>query len=69
MEERPLTENTQESEKAAKAAVVARCLIIPAAMGFGALFVLNFVLVLLAVVLASVGILTAAMGTLYTLGA
>ena len=69
MEERPLTENTQESEKAPKAAVVARCLIIPAAMGFGALFVLNFVLVLLAVVLASVGILTAAMGTLYTLGA
>ncbi|MCM1298103.1 MAG: DUF4097 domain-containing protein [[Eubacterium] siraeum] len=69
MEERSVTENVQESEKTAKAAVAARCLIIPAIMGFAALFAVNFVLILLAVVLVSVGLLTAAMGALYTLGA
>lgn len=69
MEEKPITENARESEKTAKATVIARCLIIPAVIGFGALFAVNFVLILLAIVLVSVGLLTAAMGALYTLGA
>lgn len=75
MEEMPVTENIRESDektgltKSDKIMIAARCLIIPAIIGFAALFALNFVLILAAVVLASVGLLTAAMGVLYTLGA
>lgn len=75
MEEKPVTENISDFEektsltKSDKIMIAARCLVIPAIIGFGALFVLNFLLVLLAVVSASVGLLTAAMGALYIIGA
>ncbi len=68
MEENPTKETENIRQETKKSAIAARCLVPFAAAGFILLFGVNFAVIFLCIFLVSAGLLSAAMGALYTLG-
>lgn len=68
MEENPTKESENIRQETNNSAIVARCLVPFAAAGFVLLFGVNFAVIFLCIFLVSAGLLSAAMGALYTLG-